>query len=85
MVEQVDIRKVEAKAFLQQIERRDPLCVFLLIGAIDRFIQVHPQITLKDFLAMVTTILPNVGLNKKEKEFLCQQKSSACSTEDSPL
>ena len=78
----LDMRKVEAKAFLQQIERRDPLCVFLLIGALDRFIQAYPQLKVKDLLAMVHALLPTAGLNKKEKEFLCPNLSES-STEES--
>jgi hypothetical protein len=78
-----DMRKVEAQALIRLIERRDPVCMRLFIGMLERFIQAHPQLGAKDLLAMMIGLLSPATLNKKEREFLCPNLSDSV-MQDSP-
>lgn len=71
----IDMRIVEARALIKLIERRDPVCMRLFIGMLERLIQAHPQLKAKDSLAMMTSQLSTATLNKKEKEFICPNLS----------
>jgi hypothetical protein len=68
---QVNMRKVEAKALIQELEKRDPFCIHLLVRAMELMIMAHPGLGAKDFLAMMLVILPNTGSNRRQKEFFC--------------
>jgi hypothetical protein len=78
----IDMRKVEAQALIKLIERRDPVCMRLFIGMMERSIQAHPQLGAKDLLAKMIGLLSPATLNKKEKEFLCPNLSDSETTEE---
>jgi hypothetical protein len=81
----IDMRKSEIKGLLRRIEARDPHCAYWMVQVIEKIAGVYPAMTIKEMLMMVIDTVPQAGLTEKERGFLCQQKSSASSTEDSPL
>lgn len=78
-----DIRRVEAEEIVKAIARRDPVCMRLFIGLLERYIVAHPQIGAKDLLAAIMVVVPPSITNVKEKEFLCPNLSQSM-TEERP-
>jgi hypothetical protein len=71
MANKPDMRRVEATAFLKEIEKRDPCCMALFIAAMEGYQKLSPGITLKDFYTMVIMGSHDKILKMKKKEFLC--------------
>lgn len=75
----------EAQRLLRRINDRDPECARWLVQAIEQIALANANMPIKYALLQIHNALPNVALTDKEREFLCQQKSSASSTEVPPL